>query len=262
MTLIFSVLDRIELLPYFFQYYQKVGIDRFVCCLFQGSKSPLYYPIMEHAPRGSPIHMRETESCSIDDMCGLRETPGLNAAREEFIEADEWFAVADLDEFHVSTVSDDLVSLADLAEQAGYSAVHGRFLDRIAADGSFASIDPSKTLDEQFPLACNASLALTRYKDGIDGKANDNKYVLQKGSVVIGSGHHCVDVPALKECVHVHHFKWTSGLIDRMRSRGAAYRQQGWEWWAECQAICDNAPNSIPLDFPGLCVRAASKLGV
>jgi hypothetical protein len=139
----------------------------------------------------------------------------------------DWFVLADTDEFHAYPDSlDDMVNFCD---QKGYDYIEGCFVDRLATDGKLRAIIPDSSLWAQFPLGAFLSGPLLG--------AVANKVVAAKGSVRIGPGqHHAFSgnaCPPSDIYVPVHHFKWTEGLLDRLRTRIAAYKALQEGVWIE-----------------------------
>jgi len=160
-------------------------------------------------------------------LSGPKETPGINLIRQEFVQPDEWFAIADLDEFIRPLRGSNLIDLASKARASGYSAVHGSLVDRIAATGQFPAIDHDNTLDEQFSLECDLTEA---------GGAMSSKIFLSRGNVEVTHGHHRVtsaDIPVMHNGGEVHHFKWTSGVVTRLHDRLKCFRAQQLPWAEE-----------------------------
>ncbi|MFD3678269.1 hypothetical protein [Streptomyces sp. NPDC058613] len=70
----------------------------------------------------------------------------------------DWWVIADLDEFHV--YDRPLTDVIAACEAGGYDHVKGALLDRVAADGSLAALEPNASIWAQYPLAGFVTLRL------------------------------------------------------------------------------------------------------
>ena len=138
---------------------------------------------------------------------------------------DDWWVVSDDDEFHV--YSKDLKEIIDECDENGWDLVRGGFIDRIGIDGTFPEINNNQDIFKQFPLA-----GFFRYP--LSG-ACPNKVCIMKGYIEITPGQHYAKIdgqttwrwqgwnhpliaPVDKYNVQVHHFKWDSTCVDRIKS--------------------------------------------
>lgn len=220
MLVICPIFDRIELLPFYLRHYTNLGATQFVFAVWNGETNPLWHRI-DDWKFDYPIELRKSVECPIESYNGPSETVGLNRMREEFRKTHDWFCVADLDEFCWFKDGASMRAVAGEADMAGFSSVHGFFHDRFARDLSFPAIDPSKTLDEQFPLRADAT--------GWHG-ANTNKVCLARTNVPILSGHHGATGAIWMNQIEVHHFKWTQGVEARLQERFKHLTGQGVHW--------------------------------
>ena len=137
---------------------------------------------------------------------------------------DDWWVVADDDEFHV--YSKDLREIINDCDENGWELVRGGFIDRIGEDGIFPEINNQQDIFKQFPLA-----GFFRYP--LSG-ACPNKVCIMKGYIEITPGQHYAKIneqttwrwqgwnhpliaPVDKYNVQVHHFKWDSTCGERIR---------------------------------------------
>ena len=138
---------------------------------------------------------------------------------------DDWWVVSDDDEFHV--YSKDLKEIIDECDENGWDLVRGGFIDRMGIDGTFPEINNNQNIFKQFPLA-----GFFRYP--LSG-ACPNKVCIMKGYIEITPGQHYAKIdgqttwrwqgwnhpliaPVDKYNVQVHHFKWDSTCVDRIKS--------------------------------------------
>jgi hypothetical protein len=145
----------------------------------------------------------------------------------------DWFVLADTDEFHVYPM--EIHALLAGMDRLGFEYVEGCLLDRLARDGGFPEIVQSKNIWEQFPLAGLITYPLLG--------ANMLKVVAAKGFVNIAPGQHSAQsgngCPRDRTYIPVHHFKWSRGIVDRLRKRAEFYKQYGEGLWTESQRFVD-----------------------
>lgn len=139
----------------------------------------------------------------------------------------DWWIVSDDDEFHL--YSKPLNEIINDCDENGWSIVRGGFVDRIGEDGKFNELKPfesNQSIFSQFPMA-----GFFRYPMS---KACPNKICVVKGNVEITNGQHYAKsgtktlwgtqldnktiAPIDEYNVQVHHFKWDSTSIDRIKA--------------------------------------------
>ena len=134
----------------------------------------------------------------------------------------EWWIVLDDDELQV--YPKDIRSIIEQCERKGYDFVTGGFLDRIGKDGTFPVVTRETNIHKAFPLA-----GFFRYP--MSG-ACPNKVTLMKGYQEVSPGQHYAEFNdgsnswgtshpkrmPVEECfTQVHHFKWDSSCIERIK---------------------------------------------
>jgi len=137
----------------------------------------------------------------------------------------DWWVISDDDEFHL--YSKPLSEIVADCNTNGWELVRGGFIDRIGEDGEFSKINQTDNIFEQFPYA-----GFFRYP--MSG-ACPNKICIVKGNIELTSGQHYAKIdgqttwkwmgwnhpliaPVDEYNVQVHHFKWDSTCIDRIKS--------------------------------------------
>jgi hypothetical protein len=137
----------------------------------------------------------------------------------------DWWIVSDDDEFHI--YSKQLDEIIEDCEENGWELVRGGFVDRIGIDGTFPEIKDNVDIFKQFPLA-----GFFRYP--LSG-ACPNKVCIMKGYIEITPGQHYAKIdgqttwkwqgwnhpliaPVDEYNVQVHHFKWDSTCVDRIKA--------------------------------------------
>ena len=133
----------------------------------------------------------------------------------------DWWIVSDDDELQVYPY--DIEDIIEYCERSGYEFVTGGFLDRIGIDGTFPEVTRDTNLHKAFPYA-----GFFRYP--MSG-ACPNKVTLMKGSMQVTSGQlyiqfadntswgkdHPKRMPIEEVFTQVHHFKWDSTCIERIK---------------------------------------------
>jgi len=137
----------------------------------------------------------------------------------------DWWVVADIDELQLYP-NDDLKSLVNECDENNWDLVRGGFIDRIGVNGEFSEIKSNVSLWRQFPNA-----GFFRYP--MSG-ACPNKVCVMKGYIEITPGQHYAKIndqttwrwqgwnhpliaPYEMYSVQVHHFKWDSTAIERIK---------------------------------------------
>ena len=137
----------------------------------------------------------------------------------------DWWIVSDDDEFHI--YSKQLDELIEDCEENGWDVIRGGFIDRLGDDGVFPTIKADEDIFKQFPLA-----GFFRYP--MSG-ACPNKICVMKGYVELTSGQHYAIIngedtwrwkgwshpliaPYQTHNVQVHHFKWDSTCVERIKA--------------------------------------------
>lgn len=116
-----------------------------------------------------------------------------------------------------------LAHLFESCNRRGYDFIEGTLVDRLAPGGVFGEVDPRAEIWAQFPLTALVTASL------LGGEPR--KVVAAKGSVALHGGQHGAEGGRgcpLQEChVAVHHFKWTAGIVERLRARLDLLRERG-----------------------------------
>jgi hypothetical protein len=149
----------------------------------------------------------------------------------------DWWIVSDDDEFHI--YSQNLNKIISDCEYYGWSIVRGGFIDRLGGDGNFVELYENINIFQQFPIA-----GFFRYP--MSG-ANPNKVCIMKGNIELTSGQHYAKInthvtwgwqgwshpliaPINKYNVQVHHFKWDSTCIDRIRDVASINKEYAYSY--------------------------------
>jgi hypothetical protein len=250
MLVICPIFDRCDLLPFYLRYYSQLGATQFVVALWNGERNPVYEVIKTYSQW--PIEIRTSIECLVKDYNGPDESGGLNRIRKEFQEKFPWYCLADLDEF-CWFGGKTMPEIVAEAEAGGYTAIHGVFFDRFAANGRFPPIRLLHSLDATFPLVGDMTQRLG---------ANFNKVPLSRSDVAVESGHHYTKGKCWNNQVEVHHFKWTDGLVERLRERDLYFTAQGLPWSGESRRFLNVILEEEFYTDPKFSWRPARKLGI
>ena len=134
----------------------------------------------------------------------------------------DWWIVSDDDELQLYPYG--IENIIKDCEKGGYDFVTGGFIDRIGKDGTFPLVTAETNLHQAFPLA-----GFFRYP--LSG-ACPNKVTLMKGHQFLTPGQHYAKfsdgsnswgrnhpkrMPVEQVFTQVHHFKWDSTCVDRIK---------------------------------------------
>jgi len=136
----------------------------------------------------------------------------------------DWWVVSDDDELHI--YSKPLKEIISDCDRNGWELVRGGFIDRIGQTGDFPKINKKENIFDQFPVA-----GFFRYP--MSG-ACPNKICIMRGYIEITPGQHYAKIdgqttwrwqgwnhpliaPIDEYNVQVHHFKWDSTCIKRIK---------------------------------------------
>jgi hypothetical protein len=207
----------VALLPHLVRHYRGLGIESFRLIRHAEHTDDPEFALAEQYARACGVELFHTHVGPWDQ--------NLNERITEYVMSlcpDDWYAVVDLDEFQV--YDRPPAELVALCERDGYEYVTGCFLDRVAADGSFPSVDGTSPW-QRYPLAGSVGAGLA--------KALPLKATLARGRVGLLSGHHgAADgtaLPAHRSFAQVHHFKWTGTVVERMRRRVRRFETGSWK---------------------------------
>lgn len=254
MVILFNIIEDHGLLEHFLRYYHMRGVTHFVCGMHNGQKNPHRRDIERKLG-----HYSHCIYCSYsDDFSGERDAESQNRVLPEVLSPDQWYLVADPDEFHYhpAFASFSAMQMAALSEGATYVA--SQLYDRLSGNGPLRDLNPSLTLDDQFPYA---GLMTDRILGGCS-----QKVVMARRSVAVTPGHHFADGKKASFICRTHHFKWQgSQLPRRMKERMLTYQQQGAQYWAEPLRFLEfykSCGETIDIRNPQLGVVRAERIGV
>ncbi len=240
MKIITTIYRHAELLPHFLDHYRQLGMDQFFIGVHEGRRSPCWRQIQKSVQGYSCVCVRSYSG----EYSSRLETTCKQQLAEKHVGRTEWWAVADLDEFHEYPRS--MPELLGEAERHDYDYLWGQMYDRVAEDGSLPPVAPGN-LWHQYPC-------VVRFTERILGGLVQ-KVILLRGHKQLGLGQHWInDGTAFPEQGRIHHFKWHAHVLERMRERYAILSKQQAHWSVESKRFLDywQRHGRIHLDNPVL----------
>jgi len=209
-----------ELIPHFVNHYSKY-VDEIQFVVYQSAIHPsLINDVKEKIKDYSNVKVVKTVEDRIFDWDKVTALYNLIKSKKP----NDWWVIADIDEFHLYP-NDDLYDLIQDCEKNGWDIVRGGFIDRIGLDGEFSELNDDVEIFKQFP-----NMGFFRYPMS---QACPNKVCVIRGAIEITSGQHYAKIngqttwrwqgwnhPLINSdsYVQVHHFKWDSTSIDRIKA--------------------------------------------
>lgn len=166
---------------------------------------------------------------------------------------DDWFVIADVDEFQAYPSS--IQAVITHCEERGYDHVKGCFLDRVASNGTLTQINTEQSLWDQYPMGLFLTYPILR--------ADPRKVVAARGSVdMANNGHHVAlsekGCPITDYFIPVHHFKWVEGVLEALERRIDFVRRNSTSpHWQESQRFLDYYRERGRVDFDDPALFAA-----
>jgi len=209
----------VNLLPHFLKHYNFADE---ICVVIYVSDSS---PNIEEEIRDQLIHVWNAKIVKVykgKSFDWNKVTELYNEVKS--VHPNDWWIVADIDEFHVYPYGDPREVIKD-CEKNGWELVRGGFIDRLGMDGAFPTLSPDESIFGQFPM-----MGFFRYPMS---DACPNKVCMMKGHIEITPGQHYAKIggqttwrwqgwnhpliaPFDEYSVQVHHFKWDSTCLERM----------------------------------------------
>lgn len=209
----------VELLPHFIEHYQN-KVDKICLVVYETEK----YPILTNQVKKIIENNDKVDIVKIhEDRIFDWERVTMLYNYIKFKNPNDWWVVADIDEFHLYPLS--IKTIIEDCDRNGWDVVRGGFIDRIGRGGEFTKLVEDKSIWEQFP---NAGF----FRHPMSG-ANPNKICIMKGYIELTNGQHYAKIdghttwrwqgwnhPLINphHTVQVHHFKWDESSIERVRA--------------------------------------------
>lgn len=211
-NLVTVVGENTHILPHMLKHYENMVDNQYVVVYRQSEDDGILNEIEE---LGITPHKVVTEP----KYHWERVTQLYNEVKKE--KPNDWWIVSDDDELQVYPYG--IEAIIRKCEQKGYDFVTGGFLDRIGPKGTFPEVTATTDLQKAFPLAGH-------FRYPMSG-ACPNKVTLMKGYQEVTPGQHYAKLeygnswgkshnkryPINQVFTQVHHFKWDSTCIRRIR---------------------------------------------
>ena len=209
----------IDLIPHYVNHYSK-HVDEIQFIVYQSELYPnLLNEVQEKIKNYDNVKIVKTIKERIFDWEKVTQLYNFIKSKNP----NDWWVIADIDEFHL--YSDKLIKLISNCNMYGWDIVRGGFIDRIGPNGEFSELQSDINIFEQYP-----NMGFFRYPLS---KACPNKICVMKGYVELTSGQHYASIdghttwkwqgwnhPLINphSFVQVHHFKWDSTAIERIKN--------------------------------------------
>ena len=220
MIRVLSVIGHgIDLIPHYVNHYSK-HVDEIQFIVYQSELYPnLLNEVQEKIKNYDNVKIVKTIKERIFDWEKVTQLYNFIKSKNP----NDWWVIADIDEFHL--YSDKLIKLISNCNMYGWDIVRGGFIDRIGPNGEFSELQSDINIFEQYP-----NMGFFRYPLS---KACPNKICVMKGYVELTSGQHYASIdghttwkwqgwnhPLINphSFVQVHHFKWDSTAIERIKN--------------------------------------------
>ena len=210
-----------ELLPHFIEHYSQ-HVDELQFVVYESMASPR---ILSRSKSIIDKH----DNCKIVKVVRDRvfdwEKVTILYNMMKSKKKNDWWVIADIDEFHVYP-NNDLRKMIEKCEENLWSMVRGGFIDRVGVGGGFPKLQTDTPIFEQYPYA-----GFFRYPMS---NACPNKVCIVKGNIEITNGQHYANIdghttwrwqgwdhpiiaPYKEYSIQVHHFKWDETCKDRIK---------------------------------------------
>lgn len=222
MRLLTSIENRIEILPHFVKHYIKLGIDKFIFCVWKGNKNDKWDEIIDVLKKADVDYVME-QSFDSALYCGKDDSYYQNFIRKKYIDDDEWYVICDMDEFQsIENYSTYKNLLKDVKkEKCGY--VGGILVDRVTNDGSIPkNLKVDENIFDQFPINHKMTYEVC--------KGWCRKSMMQIGEFKIENGHHFCNSNSFSKQFLVYHFKWVGNIVETLQRRHDYYTKLNLPW--------------------------------
>ena len=212
-----------DLLPHFYKHYMSLGITEFAFGVFDGERNPMWNHISEITPPSIRVNLMESYSGSIEPN---KERETWEKLNEKFISLNDWYVIADLDEFHVIPNVHSFDEAKLYCESEGSTYILGNLIDRFTEDGIIPpNINPTISIFDQFPKnTCFSQNTL---------HACTEKVCMAKQTEKIYVGHHFCSGKQSSLVSHTYHFKWFGNLYEKEKEKWISYKESNYNFSKE-----------------------------
>jgi hypothetical protein len=209
-----TMYENPDLLAHFLDHYTRLGVHQILVSVRSAEQGELYDSAVSHASHfDARVYWTSAQRFADSDKSEVEQT----ILEKNGVEPDDYVMHLDMDEFHEYPAS--LAEIVRIMNRREAWALRGWILDRVAEDGALAPIRSSPSIGEQFPIGCDFTssvlkgwtqkIVLCRGRVQLQGGVNHDTCNAWYDEIPIGHGNQYL----------VHHFKWTQGVDERLRSR-------------------------------------------
>jgi Glycosyl transferase family 2 len=245
-----SLYENADLLPHFLEHYARLGVHRILLVVRTQEQDEVLSVALEQAKSYSAnVYWFSAGRFADSDKAEVEQF----VLRENRVEPNDYVMHLDVDEFQEYPAP--LFDIVATMNQADDWALRGWIVDRVAERGLLAPILSVPSIGEQYPIGCDLTKEILC--------AWTQKIVLCRGRVQLQGGvchdtcnayYDRVPVGRADEYL-VHHFKWTAGVLDRIRERlrtaslGSVYER-------ECRQFLSYFDSAGKIDLSAPILRA------
>jgi hypothetical protein len=201
------------ILPQFVEHYARLGADAVHVAVLELTEGVLEKAQSLTSNSSMPVMYHKVgqrwQDSRIEGVVKTELRSSLKMLRSD------WYVPADLDEF--VDFDCDLPNLARQCVSSDY--VMGQFIDRVSMYGELTEYDPTRNIEDQYPIPCS----IVRDLMGLD----DRKVVFCRGCYSVSAGHHRIIDESRKKFereFRIDHYAWRKGKIEQLKARVDNYR--------------------------------------
>ena len=212
---------RTNLIPHFVEHYSRY-VDEIQLVIYESNSYPNLgkeiYEITENYPNVKIVKIVRDK---IYDWQKVTTLYNMYKSKNP----NDWWVIADIDELHLYPY-DNIQQTINDCDENGWEIVRGGVIDRVGPNGSFPIITNDETIWEQFPNSGFVRHSMSKF--------SPNKICLVKGNIELTLRNQYVKIdgqttwkwqgwshpliaPFHDYSIQVHHFKWDSTSIDRIK---------------------------------------------
>jgi len=241
-----------NIIPHFLLHYINQGIPRDNMLLLLHSKLPKHSLEIRTVQR----YLRSAGVREIHILSGSYTSDTLDVMRNRILDAfvpptDSWIVMASTDEFH--TYGKSLMEYIHDVQDAGATAVIGKYFDRFSEDCLLVSVNEDPSVWKQFPRKRLRMMSPTSARGIGIGPVDPNlkrrnlngKIIIYRGYLRPDTFEEDVDM-RYQEYTHyhdhepyIHHFQWHDQLIPMLEERVKRERQVRFGWSLPQQLLND-----------------------
>jgi len=222
--LITSACDDVRMLREFCEYYSVLGVEQILLNVTDTVGDGKIVERCQEILNGTP-HI--IANVFVGQHTWTKQVELIRKAKSQHCGPEDWVLLSDLDELH--DYRGNLQALLIEAEGKKENLIVGEFLDRVASNGELIEYNPERSVFEQFPVACKVSQDLLKAPRlrtiAIHGNVDFAKHFCMETDPLVQAGIANGSISVRKgDPIAIHHFKWHSRIVDRVRARFELYK--------------------------------------